>query len=154
MDFEGFTSWMWLYIFFFMPDIFTADKRSEIMSRIGGKDTKPELFVRSLLHGLGYRFRLHVKDLPGKPDIVLRKFRTVIFVHGCYWHRHDKCSRGKSMPSTNQEFWESKFQGTMKRDVINKKKLKAMGWRVILVWECELKNKEKLAEKLLKKLPK
>lgn len=99
-----------------MTDIFPKDKRSKIMSNIKGKDTKPEMIVRSLLHKLGYRFRVHRKDLPGKPDIVLPKYKTVIFVHGCYWHRHKDCSRGKSQPSTNKEFWERKFQGTVERD--------------------------------------
>ena len=119
------------------------------MSRIGGKNTKPEILVRSLLHRMGYRFRLHNKELPGKPDIVLRKYKTVIFVHGCYWHRHIECSRGKSMPSSNTEFWKKKFNGTIKRDAETEKKLTEDGWKVIIVWQCELKNKEALAEKLL-----
>lgn len=130
-----------------MVDIFSKDKRSNIMSRVKGKNTKPELMVRTLLHKMGYRFRLHQKDLPGKPDIILKKYKTVIFVHGCYWHRHD-CKRGQSLPSSNKEFWKKKFQGTIERDEKACKQLKDLGWNVGIVWQCELKNPDDLVEKL------
>ncbi len=106
-----------------MVDCFSKSKRSEIMGRISGKDTKPELVIRSLLHCNGYRFRLHRKDLPGKPDLCLPKYKTVIFVHGCYWHRHKKCKKGQSSPTTNIEFWKEKFAKTVKRDKKSKTEL-------------------------------
>lgn len=109
------------------------------MSRIRGKDTKPELMLRSLLHRAGFRFRLHVPDLPGKPDIVLPKYRTVIFVHGCFWHRHDGCANA-TMPKTRPEFWQEKFRRTVERDHEKQTQLEDAGWRVLTVWECELKN--------------
>ncbi len=136
-----------------MVDIFHKKKRSDIMSRIKGKNTKPEILVRSLLHVMGYRFRLHKKNLPGKPDIVLKKYKSVVFVHGCYWHRHS-CNRGQSMPKTNEKFWEKKFQGTIKRDMITKKLLQDAGWKVIVVWQCELTNQEKLCRRLKHELQK
>lgn len=103
------------------------------------KDTKPEILVRKLLHGLGYRFRLCRKDLPGKPDIVLPKYRTVIFVHGCFWHQHAGC-KAASRPSTNVEFWEKKFARNRERDARVEAELAALGWRVIVIWECEVKR--------------
>lgn len=109
------------------------------MSLIRGKDTGPEMKVRSLLHQMGYRFRLHRKDLPGKPDIVLPKYRTVILVHGCFWHRHDGCKYAYH-PKSRTEFWENKFQETQERDLKKEKALEASGWRVLVVWECELKR--------------
>lgn len=107
------------------------------MSRIRSKDTGPEMRVRSALHRAGYRFRLHVKDLPGRPDIVLPKYKTVIFVHGCFWHRHKGCSNA-TMPSTNQEFWKEKFRRNVERDKREQAELKKLGWKVIVVWECEV----------------
>ena len=104
------------------------------MSRIGPKDTSPELIVRSTLHRLGYRFRLHVKKLPGKPDIVLAKHRTVIFVHGCFWHRHKGCKQA-STPKSNQAFWQEKFARNVERDRRNVRSLKQLGWKVIIIWE-------------------
>lgn len=103
------------------------------------KDTKPEILVRKLLHALGYRFRLCRKDLPGKPDIVLPKYRTVIFVHGCFWHQHAGC-KAASRPSTNVEFWEKKFARNRERDARVEAELAALGWRVIVIWECEVKR--------------
>jgi len=108
------------------------------MSRIRGRDTGPELRLRSLLHRAGFRFRLHAKDLPGKPDIVLPKYHTVIFVHGCFWHRHEGC-RYATTPSTRAEFWQAKFDGNVERDNRNRAALEAAGWTVMTVWECELK---------------
>lgn len=135
-----------------MADCFSKSKRSEIMGRISGKDTKPELVVRSFLHRNGYRYRLHRKDLPGKPDLCLPKFKTVIFVHGCYWHRHKGCKKGQSSPATNKSFWKEKFAKTVKRDIKNKIELEKLGWNVLTIWECEIKNKELLEKALLKGL--
>ena len=109
------------------------------MSRIRGKDTGPEKLVRSMLHRAGFRFRLYVPGLPGKPDLVLPKYRTVIFVHGCYWHRHPDCPKA-TMPSTRPDFWKAKFDGTVERDKRKTKELEAKGWRVLTVWECELER--------------
>ncbi len=134
-----------------MPDVFSKEDRSRIMGAVKGKNTKPEVKVRSILHRLGYRFRLHRKDLPGKPDIVLPKYRTVIFVHGCFWHRHPRC-RYASTPATNVEFWEDKFKANVERDKRNAKDLKKLGWKVMVVWQCELKNEDKLIRKLEKGL--
>jgi len=130
-----------------MTDIFSQNKRSDIMSNIGNKDTKPELRIRSLLHQMGYRFRLHRKDLPGKPDIVLPKYKTVIFIHGCYWHRHT-CKKGRSTPTSNREFWEEKFSKNIERDKRNLVELKNIGWNIITIWQCELKNMEKIQSRL------
>jgi len=109
------------------------------MSRIRGKNTTPEVRLRKLLHAAGYRFRLHVRNLPGKPDIVLRKYKTAIFVHGCFWHRHEGCA-GATMPKTRTEFWAAKFQETVQRDQRKREELEKAGWRVITVWECDLKS--------------
>ncbi len=114
------------------------------MSRIRGKDTKPELRVRSQLHRMGYRFRLHRKDLPGRPDIVLPKYDTVIFVHGCFWHRHKGC-RACYTPKTRVEFWETKFEQNVRRDRRNEAALRKRGWRIIRIWECETESFEALA---------
>ena len=129
-------------------DIFSKEKRSKIMGRIGGKNTKPEIVVRSLLHKMGYRFRIHKKELPGKPDICLPKYNTVVFVHGCYWHRHKNCKRGCSTPSTNTDFWKKKFRGTVRRDKENQKALRNLGWNVVTVWQCELSDMSQLTNKL------
>ncbi|WP_291365232.1 very short patch repair endonuclease [Acetobacter sp. UBA5411] len=121
-----------------MADTISAERRSRNMSRIRGRDTGPELRLRSLLHRAGFRFRLHAKDLPGKPDIVLPKYHTVIFVHGCFWHRHKGC-RNATTPSTRAEFWQAKFDGNVDRDNRNRAALETAGWTVMTVWECELK---------------
>jgi len=110
------------------------------MARFKGKDTKPELLVRRALHAKGYRFRLHRRDLPGSPDIVLPRHRTVVFVHGCFWHQHEGCSIGR-LPRTRQEFWAEKFRKNKERDVRTKAALEGLGWQVLTVWECEAKAK-------------
>lgn len=107
------------------------------MSRIRGKDTKPEIAVRKMLHAAGFRFRLHVKDLPGKPDIVLPKWKTVIFVHGCFWHRHEGC-KDASTPKTRTEWWLDKFEKNVANDLKKRGALEAAGWKLIVVWECEV----------------
>lgn len=120
------------------------------MAQIRSKDTKPEFAVRSLLHKMGYRFRLHRRDLPGNPDIVMPKYRSVIFVHGCFWHFHKKCRDGK-IPATNKKYWSKKLQYNQLRDKTNIKKLRDGGWRVLVIWECEVKRRlEKLTTKITK----
>ena len=127
-------------------DHLTKKHRSWNMSRIRNKNTKPEKAVRSFLHRSGFRFRLHSRNLPGTPDIILPKYRTVIFVHGCYWHRHRGC-KDATMPKSNTEFWEKKFSGTVIRDSQKKDSLIELGWSVIVIWECEIK-KEIFGKKL------
>jgi len=117
------------------------------MKRVRGKDTRPELVVRRLAHRLGYRFRLHRKDLPGSPDLVLPRYRAVIFVHGCFWHRHPGCIRA-SMPSTNVAFWSAKFATNVARDQRQYTQLDEMGWRVLVIWECETKDEIALSRRL------
>ena len=109
------------------------------MSQIRGKGTKPEFIVRSLLHRWGFRFRVNKADMPGKPDIVLRKYGAVIFVHGCFWHRHRGCPR-TTTPSTRRQFWEKKFRDNVERDQRNRRQLRRLGWRVITVWECQIQK--------------
>ena len=116
-----------------------SEQRSRNMSAIKSKNTKPEIAVRKLLHSMGYRFRLHRKDLPGSPDIVLPKYKTVIFVHGCFWHRHENCKYA-SIPKTRKEFWESKFKANINRDNLNQANLLLRGWKIIIIWECQLKG--------------
>jgi len=118
-----------------------SEQRSRNMSAIKSKNTKPEIAVRKVLHSMGYRFRLHRKDLPGSPDIVLPKYKTVIFVHGCFWHRHQNCKYA-STPKTRQEFWNKKFNENINRDKINQENLSSKGWKIIIVWECEIKDKD------------
>jgi DNA mismatch endonuclease, patch repair protein len=113
------------------------------MGRIRGKNTSPELVVRRVLHRMGYRFRLHVKNLPGKPDIVLPKYKTVIFVHGCFWHQHKGC-KNCTTPTNRQEFWINKLNGNTARDKIHRQALRKLGWQAITVWECEAENRERL----------
>jgi DNA mismatch endonuclease (patch repair protein) len=117
------------------------------MAAIKGRHTGPEVRLRSLLHALGYRFRLHRKDLPGKPDIVLARFRTVIFVHGCFWHSHD-CRWGSVVPATRAEFWAAKRGETVRRDARKQEELQGLGWKVLTVWECELRDLETLRARL------
>lgn len=121
-----------------MADTLTSERRSWNMSRIKGRNTGPELRLRSLLHRAGFRFRLHPKRLPGRPDVVLPKYQTAIFVHGCFWHRHLGC-RHATTPSTRREFWQEKFEDNVCRDARNRAALEATGWTVMTVWECELK---------------
>lgn len=130
-----------------MTDIYTKQKRSEVMSRIASANTKPEMVVRSLLHRSGLRFRIHRTDLPGKPDVVLKKHRTVIFVHGCFWHGHT-CKKGRSLPKSNSDFWQKKIRDNVARDQRNKEELKKKGWSVLEIWECETRETEKLSAKL------
>jgi DNA mismatch endonuclease (patch repair protein) len=129
-------------------DVFTKEKRSQIMSKIKGKDTKPEKVVRSLLHQMGYRFRLHRRDLPGNPDIVLPKYKKVIFVHGCFWHGHENCLRAKR-PSTNKKFWNEKLSKNIERDRRNQAALSGLGWDQKIIWQCQVKDIENV-EKILK----
>ena len=130
-----------------MPDHLTSEARSRNMAQVKGRDTKPERLVRSLLHSMGYRFRLHRKDLPGCPDIVLPRHRKVIFVHGCFWHGHKSCRRS-DRPSTNREFWDKKIDATITRDARNLDLLRAVDWKVLVVWECETRNNEVLTRLL------
>lgn len=120
-------------------DIWSKDKRSKVMSKIRGKDTKPEMILRSQLFRKGFRFRVHQKNLPGKPDIVLAKYKTVIFVHGCFWHYHNDCREGR-IPSTNTKFWKDKLFKNVEKDARYKEALENMGWNVITVWECEIEK--------------
>lgn len=129
-------------------DVVDRATRSRMMSSIRGKDTEPELVVRRLLHRAGLRFRLHV-DLPGKPDLVLPKYGTAIFVHGCFWHRHEGC-RFSTMPASNVEFWRKKFATNLARDARAKQELEGQGWRVEVLWSCQLSESQvaRLARKL------
>lgn len=143
----------WLYRFGTMADVHDKKTRSFNMSQIRGKDTRPELIVRKFLHNNGYRYRLHDKKLPGKPDIVLKKYKSVIFVHGCFWHGHEGC-KYFVIPKTRTEWWKNKIFTTQRKDFENNDVLKRQGWRVLIVWECELKlnKKEETLKELLKKL--
>ena len=125
-----------------------SEQRSRNMSAIKSKNTKPEIKVRKILHSMGYRFRLHSKDLPGSPDIVLPKYKTVIFVHGCFWHRHENCKYA-STPKTRKEFWNKKFTENKKRDSEIQEKIKILDWRSFVIWECETKNLENLRDKIV-----
>ena len=120
-----------------MADRITKEHRSWNMSRIKGSDTKPEKILRSALHRAGFRFRLHDKRLPGKPDIVLKKYNAVIFVHGCFWHRHKGCDKAYT-PKSNIDFWEEKFRRNIERDKQKSKELSEQGWEVLTIWECEI----------------
>ena len=133
-----------------MVDTISPEHRSWNMLRIKGKNTKPEFIVRSLLYKMGYRFRLHRKDLPGTPDIVLPKYKTVIFVHGCFWHRHKGCKYAYT-PKSRVKFWKDKFTETVKRDKQHLKQLKENGWKVFIVWECETKDMDRL-KKIINKI--
>ena len=128
-------------------DTVSPEERSRIMSHVKGRDTTPEKRVRSLLHSMGYRFRLQRADLPGKPDIVLPKFKTVIFVNGCFWHRHPGCKRA-TLPKSNAEFWRQKLEKNVARDRRNIQTLKDLGWYVLIIWECELKDTMTLQARL------
>lgn len=129
-----------------MPDVYDREVRSRIMRRIRKTDTKPELSVRRFLHGKGYRFRLHRADLPGTPDIVLPKHRTVVLVHGCFWHQHS-CPLGKK-PKSNLSYWLPKLRRNIERDANNRAALLDQGWKVITIWECETQDAEALEHKL------
>ena len=132
-------------------DSLSPERRSWNMSRIRGKNTRPEIIVRSLLHKLGYRFRLNRKDVPGKPDIVLPKYKTAIYVHGCYWHRHNGC-RLAYTPKSNLEFWSKKFARNIERDTEVSMALMGTGWKQLVVWECETRDQQILASRLKRDL--
>jgi DNA mismatch endonuclease (patch repair protein) len=125
----------------------TPEQRSQIMRAVKGADTAPEMTVRRLIHGMGFRFRLHRKDLPGKPDIVLPRLHRVVFVNGCFWHGHD-CARGARAPKANAEYWCAKIAGNSQRDAANLAALEAKGWRAEVVWECQLKELGKVKTRL------
>jgi len=131
-------------------DIWSKEKRSQVMARILSKDTIPEQSVRKILTGLGFKYRLHVSKLPGKPDIVLRKHNAVIFVHGCFWHLHSKCRDG-TIPKSKTAYWRKKLTNNRKRDAKHIRELRQMGWKVLLLWECEV---EKNPERVIKKIEK
>jgi DNA mismatch endonuclease, patch repair protein len=130
-----------------MVDVFSQVKRSWIMGRVKGRDTKPEMMVRSLVHRMGFRFRVHRRDLPGNPDVVLPRHRKVIFIHGCFWHGHPGCPRSKR-PTTNQTFWDKKLNGNLERDKRFQEELRHTGWRVLVIWQCETKISDFLMIKL------
>jgi DNA mismatch endonuclease, patch repair protein len=129
-----------------MTDVFSKEMRSWIMSRISGRNTKPEIAVRSVIHRLGYRFRLHRTDLPGKPDIVMPRLKKAVFVNGCFWHGH-RCLRGRR-PTSNKRFWNKKLDLNKQRDAKFNRQLRGLGWKILVVWECELKNADKLINRL------
>jgi len=133
-----------------MTDTLTKEERSKRMSRVRGRDTKPELVVRRLLHRLGFRYRLHDRQLPGAPDLVFKARRKVIFIHGCFWHRHsDPTCKLARMPKSKLEFWTTKLEGNRTRDLRIQSELEAMRWEWLVVWECELGHTEQLENKLL-----
>lgn len=127
-----------------MSDIFSQSKRSDIMSKISNKDTKPEILVRKFLFSQGFRYRINVRTLPGKPDIVLPKYKIAIFVHGCFWHGHD-CKKGK-LPSSNIDFWKNKILKNKLRDNENQAQLALLSWKVIVIWQCEISKIDKKIE--------
>lgn len=122
-----------------MTDIWSKKKRSEVMSRIRSKNTKPEIFLRKELYKQGFRYRIHKKELPGKPDIVFGKYRIAIFVHGCFWHYHKDCNEGR-IPNTNSKFWKEKLTKTIERDKQHLRDLEKSGWKVLVFWECEIEK--------------
>jgi DNA mismatch endonuclease, patch repair protein len=132
-------------------DIFSPEKRSQVMSKVRSKDTKPEIVIRRLLHSLGYRFRLYRKELPGNPDIVLPKYKTVIFVNGCFWHQHEGCKKSK-LPISNSLFWSVKLQKNVERDKKNIERLEDLGWQVLLIWECQLRDLSTIEEMIINKM--
>lgn len=132
-----------------MADVLTPQQRSRNMAAIRGKNTKPEIIVRRLLHGLGYRYRLHRKDLPGRPDLAFPSRRTAVFVHGCFWHSHT-CKYGSVQPATNASFWSDKRAANVARDARQQAALEKAGWSIFVVWECETKNPEPLEAALVR----
>lgn len=138
-----------------MSDIFSKAKRSDIMSKISGKETKPEILVRKFLFSNGFRYRKNLKNLPGTPDIFLPKYKIVIFINGCFWHGHKNCKRS-ALPATNINFWQNKINGNIKRDKAKKLLLKKMGYKVITIWQCQLnsKNCKKILNRLIKRIEK
>ena len=132
-----------------MPDQVSKARRSEIMRGIRRENTRPEILVRRRLHRLGYRFRLHRKDLPGSPDIVLPKYRLVVFVHGCFWHGCESCYRGARVPQNNRDYWLAKVRRNRLRDLRSAEQLEAGGWKVVVVWECETNDLDRLGERVV-----
>lgn len=130
-------------------DTLTPEQRSERMSRVRCKDTKPEWVVRRLVHGMGFRYRLHRRDLPGNPDLVFPIRGKIIFVHGCFWHRHGSCKYTR-WPKSKLEFWKPKLEENSRRDKANLRELRRLGWRVMIVWECQIGNVERLAARIQK----
>ncbi|MBS1834313.1 MAG: DNA mismatch endonuclease Vsr [Acidobacteria bacterium] len=130
-----------------MVDSLSPEKRSEIMSRVRSKSMRPEIAVRQLVFSMGYRYRLHAKDLPGCPDLVFRPRKKVIFVHGCFWHRHANCALAR-LPKSRVDFWQPKLEGNRLRDEKNKRALKQQGWNVLTLWECQLKDSAKLERRI------
>jgi len=131
-----------------MADVLTSAQRHLCMSRIRGKDTKPEMLVRRLVHALGYRYRLHQRSLPGCPDLVFASRKKVLFVHGCFWHRH-RCRLGSPIPSTHAGFWAKKLTENQERDKRHRALLNEMGWKVLVIWECQIRNVESLSQKIV-----
>jgi DNA mismatch endonuclease (patch repair protein) len=131
-----------------MAERISKEERSLIMRKVKSKNTGPELLVRKLLYQNGYRYRINYKQLPGKPDIVLKKYNTVIFVNGCFWHGHSKCKKSKR-PRTNRSYWENKIDRNIERDKQNRRKLKGMGYKVVTIWECELKKPELMLKRMI-----
>ena len=129
-------------------DTLTGEQRSERMSRVRSRDTKPEMAVRSLVHSLGYRYRLHGRKLPGKPDLVFSCRKKVIFVHGCFWHRHPRCKNNR-LPKSRLTFWKPKLELNRKRDLKNQRKLRRLGWRFLVIWECQTKDDELLTNRII-----
>jgi len=132
-----------------MADVHTALQRRRNMQAIRGRDTKPELVVRRTLHRMGYRFRLHRPDLPGRPDIVFPARSAVLFVHGCFWHRHD-CPNGRQLPKTRTHWWREKLDSNRRRDAAAQRKLRRLGWRVMVVWECQLSDIDRVTRRMTK----
>jgi DNA mismatch endonuclease (patch repair protein) len=128
-------------------DVFTKEKRSWIMSRVTGRDTKPEITIRKIAHALGFRFRTTYASLPGKPDIVFPRLKKVIFAHGCFWHGHKNCNRGKP-PTTNISFWTEKIRKNVLRDRLVVRELKGLGWSTLIIWQCQMKNSSQLERRL------
>ena len=125
----------------------TREQRSRVMRAVKSRDTRPEMLTRRMIHAMGYRYRLHRKDLPGKPDMVFPSKRKAIFIHGCFWHGHD-CARGARVPKSNRDYWETKIRRNRERDTQSEAALKRDGWRVLTVWECQMKDEEALRKRL------
>ncbi len=123
-----------------MADMWSKAKRSQVMAKILGKNTKPEILMRRIVQSLGYRYRLHLKSLPGKPDIVIPDSKLVVFVNGCFWHYHGRCREGR-IPSSRRSYWQEKLLGNRKRDAIKRAQIRRLGWRVLTVWECQIEKK-------------
>lgn len=132
-----------------MTDTLSKEERSERMARIRGKDSTPELRLRRLVHGMGFRYRLHLRNLPGTPDLVFPARKAVIFMHGCFWHRHPGCKLAR-LPKSKLEFWETKLETNRKRDILRQRQLRKLGWRILIVWECQLSDPVRVARRVSK----